>query len=276
MNRPKYYFIKTIGVPLCIILLVIFGYLMKDSDPTQEVSSQEEVDSASRIESFDIPILVYHQIREYTSADTIVARQYIMTPTELEKQVAYLVDEGYTFLVFGDIPKILNGDMSLPEKSVLMSFDDGARNQYVNALPILRKYSARASFSIFTNSPQNSNYMSWNEISELAAEGYEIVSHTFLHEYLTELSSTHALQELTKSKIDLEDRLGEGSVQVVVYPFGLYDDRVISLASQAGYSMARTLNHGYTVQRDRLMELPGFIMTGNFEYFKKVITFNAN
>jgi len=94
-----------------------------------------------------VPILIYHSVREYIPRDSASARQYIITPETLESELAFLKEKGFVSIGFDDLEAHIRGGAPLPELSVIISFDDGWETQYTQALPLLRKYGFRATFS---------------------------------------------------------------------------------------------------------------------------------
>ena len=125
---------------------------------------------------------------------------------------------------------------------VALYFDDAYVNQYKEALPVLRQYEFRATFSVVTGSVGEGKdlmeYMDINELETLAAYSMEIASHTMTHAHLSGALTEAQLQaEIAGSKQDLED-MGF-KVDTLAYPYYEYDDRVIESARAAGYTCAR-------------------------------------
>jgi peptidoglycan/xylan/chitin deacetylase (PgdA/CDA1 family) len=219
-----------------------------------------------------VPVLVYHNVRPESPAGlSSVDRQYDVTPADLREQMAYLKEQGFTPISFAALAAHLREGAPMPEKSVVISFDDGRRNQLENALPILDELGLKATFFVFTNAPdRNPNYFTWDEIRSLEAAGHEIGSHTRLHAYLTKADDETLVEELEGSQSDFEENLGH-RVAAIAYPFGLSDDRVIAAASSAGFSVGRGLRHDVEVTAGGLMDVPGYIVTGNLDYLKKIL-----
>lgn len=221
--------------------------------------------------TLSIPVLVYHHIRDFTPHESETSREFVVTPAMFEKQMQYLSDNGYTTILVRDVEKVLQGVLPLPEKPVVITFDDGRLSQYENALPVLTKHGMHATFFIFTNAiDANDKYLTSNQIKELDSLGHEIASHTILHPYLTRIGSELLTKELTESKAKLERIVGHEVVSLA-YPFGLYDDAVLAETVATGYRYGRTLTHAYDVTTDTLLTMPGFIVTNNFDYFLAIM-----
>ena len=212
-----------------------------------------------------VPILIYHSIRLYRDTDFAGVRKYITTPEALEEEFAYLKENGYVSVSFDDLEHRLQSDTALPPKPVIICFDDGPETQYTYALPLLRKYSFTATFFLFTNAIGRAHYLSWGQVLELSAEGMQIGCHSMFHPYLTRISSEKKLwQEIAGSKEILEAHLGK-PVTAFAYPFGQYNDHIIELVKEVGYSCARGTYPGIIHSREDLFTLTGLIRTATLK-----------
>src|SRR5271169_2865596 len=110
------------------------------------------------------PILIFHSIRSYIQSDTPAARRYIATPETLEKELAYLRDQGYTSITLDDLVDAVTKDRPLPPRPVVLSFDDDWESQYTYALPLLQKYGFTATFYIWVAAVGREHHMTWDQI----------------------------------------------------------------------------------------------------------------
>lgn len=217
-----------------------------------------------------VPILVYHNVRDTEAKKAPAVRLYDVTPAEFETQMAYLETNGYSSISFAELQDALDGKTQLPPKPVLITLDDGRESQYENAMPALERHHLKATFFVFTNAMDHPNYYTWDQLKEMLGKGMEIQSHTVYHPYLTKADDETLKHELEYSKKVLEEHLGE-KVFVVAYPFGLHDERVDAAVRDAGYTMARTLAHTLDVHADARLDLPGFIVTGDTKRFPNIL-----
>lgn len=127
---------------------------------------------------------------------------------------------------------------SFPEGMVTLTFDDGRKSQYNNALPILNAAGLKATF--FVMSRNDSSFMSRAQIRTLDAQGHEIGSHSVTHPHLTKVSRAHAKKEIENSKETLENIL-EKKIVSFAYPYGEFDSHIAKLVEKAGYRSARTI-----------------------------------
>lgn len=267
----------TRSIPQLFTLLVLGGMgLLLAQDPSPAEISRtadggETFDENTAPASLEMPILVYHHVRDFLPSESEQSREYVVTPTMFERQMQYLHDNGYTSVLIKDVTLLLEGTRPVPEKPVIITFDDGRLSQYNNALPVLTKYDMHATFFIFTNAiDANDKYLTSSHIRELDALGHEIASHTILHPYLTRASHELLVKELVESKAKLE-RIVAHDVVSLAYPFGLSDEAVLDETKQAGYLYGRTLSHTYEVTLGGVLELPGYIVTNDFDYFLTIM-----
>lgn len=134
----------------------------------------------------DIPILTYHSIEDKDG-------QYIVKDKTFEKMIKTLKDEGFNFLNAQDLLKIKENKMDLPKKPVMITLDDGYKNNYTNAYPILKKYDAKATIFVIGSYVSNHDeFLTWDMIEEMSGSGLiDIESHTF---------NSHALRADGKNK----------------------------------------------------------------------------
>jgi peptidoglycan/xylan/chitin deacetylase (PgdA/CDA1 family) len=214
-------------------------------------------------EAVTCPILIFHSVRPYMATDPAGVRRYITTPDTLESELSYLRSNGYVAVHFSELARRLILGTPLPEKPVIISFDDGWESQCTYALPLLKKYGFTATFFIYTRTPGVPHYMSWEQILDLDAQGMEIGCHSLSHPYLTRIRKEAELtREIVDSRQILEAHLRK-PVTVFAYPFGQYNDRVVSRVRDAGYTCARGTFTGVVHSRDELFTLTGLIRTAS-------------
>lgn len=183
------------------------------------------------------PIFLYHSVRPGKHA-------YSVRPETFDAQLHYLRDSGYSFVTLGALVGHLRRGTPLPPKPAVLTFDDGWQNQYQNALPILEKHGAVATFFITTDVLGRGAYMRWDQAKELARRGMEIGSHARRHPFLARIGSEARLRdEIAGSKAILEKELGR-PVTVFAYPFGSKNGRVIAAVEAAGYEAGRGVGSG--------------------------------
>jgi peptidoglycan/xylan/chitin deacetylase (PgdA/CDA1 family) len=217
-----------------------------------------------------VPILVYHSIRSSYIGEPKANKIYDVDPKNFELQLEYLKTNGYTTISFDDLTNYFNG-AKLPAKPVIISFDDGLENQYLNALPILKKKEMIATFFIYTNAIGRRNFITWEQVKELVAAKMTIGSHSKSHPYLWKITSPAQLKtELTDSKKIIEKNIGK-PITAFAYPFGLYKSITIAEVKLAGYTSARIGFERNTHTKDDLFTLHSFMVTNDMGRFYAVI-----
>ena len=133
-----------------------------------------------------VPILMYHGVLEDSSRQG----RYVISPQLLESDLAVLRDRGYTTVLLRDLIDYVDGHAPLPERPIVLTFDDGYYNNYLYAYPLLRRYGMRAvispvvswseKFSLQDSDHAVWSHLTWDELREMADSGtVELASHTY-------------------------------------------------------------------------------------------------
>ena len=188
-----------------------------------------------------IPILLYHRVG-YSGDDLTV------TPNRLARDLRTLKELQYTTISLEQFEQFLfNQKIELPEKPLLITFDDGYLDNYENAFPILQKNDMLASFFIITGMLPNADRIKPAQIREMAKQGMSFGSHTVSHRGLGDLTEEEMHMELSYSKIALEDILGR-AVNSISYPKGSYSETTTNIAQAYGYHEGFTVKQGLCSQ----------------------------
>ncbi len=184
-----------------------------------------------------ILVLNYHQVQN--------SHHSLALPiADFDAQMEYLYSHGYVTITPDELYSGLNGELELPKKPVLITFDDGYADNYTNAFPILKYYGMRATiFVIPAFVGKYNNYLTWEEIGEMEENGITIESHTLNHYKLEELPDDEIRSELLNSKLILEENLGH-PVEFLAYPTGTYNLHIAGIAKSVGYKGAFTIKYG--------------------------------
>lgn len=231
-------------------------------------------------EDLEIPVLMYHHISDLAgiSATDATAIGLRVAPKVFEAQMEYLVTKKYNTVTSEDIYNYQYRGIKLPSNPILLTFDDGYRDNYINVFPVLKKHKLIGEFALITNVIGQGEYMSWDEALDMKKGGMAFSSHSFFHCYLAGVDSVatktngfktyvptpkgtvdtidancpnigfggvldfnQVNNELKKSKNTLETKLGV-KIFGIVYPYGNYNIEVMKLAQANGYY------YGYTVE----------------------------
>ena len=196
-----------------------------------------------------VPVLNYHRI------DTGIRHSLVVPPEEFRKQMQYLHDEGYTTITMDELYDYVAHGKDLPDKPVLITFDDGYIDNYENALPILKEYNMKATLFMITGAFGESRFVNMEQLKEMQANGIDIQSHTVNHKDLRNMSLEQARDELIGSKAVLEGRMGH-PVRYIAYPGGFANKDIDRIAEESGYRMAFTVQAGNVEPGQDLFNLP--------------------
>lgn len=190
-----------------------------------------------------VPILMYHHIGSLPPRADLIRRGLTVSAANFSRQMSYLKESGFHPVSQAALFEALFENEPLPDKPVVISFDDGYRDNFTQALPILESCNFTATFNIITAKVGIKGFMSWNQILELQFTGMDIGSHTVDHQDLSILSGPGVRHELIDSEQTLASHLGH-PVYWLCYPSGAYNARVIAVAREAGYLLATTTHPG--------------------------------
>jgi peptidoglycan/xylan/chitin deacetylase (PgdA/CDA1 family) len=215
---------------LVIVILFLFSYLFWRIRFKRTLSKS-------------IQILTYHKIND--DFDWGITRQKV---SQFERGMKFLHDLGYKSVSSEEAFK----SQEIPDRKVVITFDDGYEDIYSNAFPILQKYDFTAFIFLITGfvgkydswdynlGKRRKRHLSWKQIKEMSKWGFGFGSHTVNHPDLTKIDQKFVEYELKKSKEVLEDKLGK-RVSFLSYPFGRYNWFVQDQAQRLGYTRAYTL-----------------------------------
>ncbi|NLT10634.1 MAG: polysaccharide deacetylase family protein [Ruminococcus sp.] len=170
-------FIKLLVIDIIVLLAAAFIFIISRTINGSSASEPGE-------EPVPLPVIMYHSVFSTEPSE------YVITPRQLDSDLSWLSDHGFTAVSAEELVQYVHGKGELPEKPVLITFDDGHYNNLSAALPLFEKYDMRFIVSVvgrFTDSlaaadPHNSaySYLTWNDISELINSGRaEIGNHTY-------------------------------------------------------------------------------------------------
>nr|WP_241688962.1 polysaccharide deacetylase family protein [Burkholderia pseudomallei] len=210
-------------------------------------------------------ILVYHRFSSSAPPDSMTVRV-----STFGAQLAFLRAHGYTFVPLRDVVAwAASPSAPLPDKAIAITVDDGHRSVYELLRPIVLRERLPVTLFIYPSAISNASYaMTWDELRALRATGrFDIESHTWWHpNFRTERRRLapdafrrFAATQFAHSRARLEREIG-GPVDLLAWPFGLYDDELTSLAAQAGYVAGFTLDARKVRRGDAPLALPRLLI----------------
>ncbi len=166
-----------------------------------------------------------------------------MKPADFAAQLDELRNQGYTSISVLDFLRAKKGKQKLPEKPVVLSFDDGYKDNLTDMLPLLEERGMKATVFIVTNDVGLPGYLTWDDLREMENRGIELGSHTANHLPLTGMSPTEAADEVSKSKLMMEWK-GLKTIFVLSYPNGKYSSHLPGILKENEYLAAVTGDPG--------------------------------
>ena len=183
-------------------------------------------------------ILLYHHV-----AISPIESQYYIHPENFASQMKALDEWGYTPIPLSLLAKAIKEGAELPQKPVIISFDDGRMDIYETAFPIMKEYDFPGVFYIISGGLGDKGLVGVDELQEMAAAGWEIGSHSHSHADLSKITADSSYREVVSSRDVLEEALGF-PVTSFAYPFGTITEIAGKQVHIAGYESAAGL--GYT------------------------------
>ena len=182
-------------------------------------------------------ILEYHKVNDW-SEDS-----YTVKPEDFAAQMDELRAQGYETISILDFLRAKKGKQTLPEKAVIVTLDDGYKDNYTDMLPIMESRGMKATVFMVTNDIGLPGYLTWDMLRDMQNRGIEIGSHTANHLPLTEMSPADAREEVQLSKTLMEWN-GIKTIFGLSYPNGKYKDFMPQMLKESEYLAAVTGDAG--------------------------------
>jgi peptidoglycan/xylan/chitin deacetylase (PgdA/CDA1 family) len=212
-----------------------------------------------------VPILLYHRL------GPVVADSMTIPTGIFESHLKFLNDNGYKVIPLRElVGRYLERGISPNPRLLAITADDGHKSVYTEMFPLIRKYHIPITLFLYPSAISNASYaMTWDELREMKDTGlFDFQSHSYWHpnfkkekERLNPADYERFVEmQFKKSKETLERKLNV-KVDMLAWPFGIYDDWLIRKAAEAGYVAAFTIDRHYASPSDPMMALPRFLLT---------------
>lgn len=215
-----------------------------------------------------IPVLMYHNVVDKDILKHYTKKEYqkiFISTDKFEQQMKFIKTNNYKTLTLDEFYDFVQGNKNLPQKCVLITFDDGRKNLYVKAYPILKKYNLNAVSFIITSkiSKQSEEYnpLKWQYLSESELEKgkdvFEYASHT--HDMHKRSKNTQKPYLKIKSEKEIKEDIQKSLKYVdnpyFAYPYGSYTNNIKKILQEAGIKAAFTTKKGKVSINDSLYDL---------------------
>jgi len=195
------------------------------------------------------PFLLYHKIDLPT--DDVKVRGAFTPPKAFARQLETLSKRGFTFATASEMAAYFRENGHFPKQTVAITFDDGWKDNFTNALPILRRFGAKATIFLVTSCLGRTTdlvtaegegpreHLSIDDVRKMSAEGIEFGSHTHTHRHLHKLEGDDIRFELETSKYIVED-LTQKTCESFAYPAGFFNETAKAAVRSSGFQIAFT------------------------------------
>lgn len=214
-----------------------------------------------------LPILMYHSVLNDANREN----KYVITPEDFEKDLQFLKENGFQTITTADLIAYKENQIALPEKPVMITFDDGYYNNYSYVFPLLKKYEMKMVLSVMgkpadeysrEGEVMNNNYShaTWTMLKEMCASGYvEIQNHSYdLHNWSERRGilrkkgedSAHYAQVLFNDLTKMQERIANNvgvPATAFTYPFGAVNKESRSIVEKVGFSVTYGCEEGINV-----------------------------
>ena len=198
-------------------------------------------DAAKILSKKEVPILCYHNIREFSNTASAVMKTNTVKPAAFAAQMKALADAGYQTILPEQLYDYLVYDGPIPAKPIMITFDDTRIDQFTNGEVEMKKHGFKGVFFIMTVAINRPGYMSKEQIKSLSDDGHVIASHTWDHHMVTKYAGEDWNTQFVKPKAKLEEIIGK-PVTDFAYPFGLWNTAAIPELKKSGHKMAYILS----------------------------------
>lgn len=228
------------------------------------------------------PVLVYHKI-DHPTPDVKIRGAYT-APRRFEKQVLYLKKKGFSFYFASELIEFFKNNGTFPDRGFAITFDDGWKDNYSNAFPILKKYNVRATIflvpscigkltdQVTADGEGPREHMSKDDIIEMSQHGIEFGSHSMNHKLFDRITPAEIKTEVVQSKSAIENLI-QKPCETFAYPAGFYNEIAIEEVKKSGYKGAFTTLYGndltpeiYSLNRIEILHRDGRL----FQFPRKI------
>ena len=188
-------------------------------------------------EPLNVPILLYHHVAPTDGTDL-----YTVSPEMFAEQMQTLIQSGFEAITPHQLTAALQCGAPLPQRPVVITFDDGNADNYEFAFPIMRRLRLKGTIYVVANRTASPGFLSVQQLHEMVDAGWEIGSHSMTHPDLTGIDAEELPAELLASRLMLEETLGI-AIESFAYPYGSSSNEIASKVDNYGYTNAMGLGN---------------------------------
>lgn len=250
----------TLRMILCAALCALLPSLAIATTPPAGLKK----DQPAVTQGMNVPILVYHRF------GPSVADGMTIKTSVFEEHLKYLKENGYRVIPLRQVVDFyLKKAPAPPPKSVVIVEDDAHKSVYSDMLPLVKKYNVPVTVFVYPSAVSNAKYaLTWDQIRELKKTGlFDFQSHTYWHPNFKKERrklppaefEKLVVSQLKKSKDKIEKEVGT-KVDLLAWPFGIYDDYLLKKATEAGYVSTFTIDRRHVTPAESVARLPRYLL----------------
>ena len=228
-------------IPLVTLLVVALAMVLAGcgllSQKTEPASPTAPVKEVKMVHPTGIPVLMYHKIGDDKDNDAVIREDLF------RQQMKFLKDNGYNPLTMDQLYDYVVNGAAVPEKPVVLTFDDGYADTYSIVYPIMKEYGFAA--TVFINPGDVGTRLTWDQIREMHKNGITISNHGFQHIEMGQLSEAKQIENITKAQEALAKEVGIKDNPWFCYPYGDKNEFTDAATKKAGIKMSMAMKSGW-------------------------------
>lgn len=222
---------------ITIVIFVLVALILLGLRITFFIMSTEEYLKTEK--NIDIPIFVYHDVVLEQTAPSYMQ----ITTTKFKEQIKGLMSLGYKFITYEDLVAFDKGEKKLPEKVIILSFDDGWEGNYNNLFNIVKELNIPIAINIVDNTVGTKGALNWEQIKEMEDSGLvKIYSHGKRHVEANTIETKEFVKEIKEAHENIEKNLNKKVKKVYTYPYGIYEEDKVKELEKEGFIQNLTDN----------------------------------
>lgn len=190
-----------------------------------------------------VPVLMYHMIGDVKDNDAVLLESHF------RQQMQFLKDNDYHPITLQQLYAYMVNKQPIPERPVVLTFDDGYPDTYTVVTPIMKEYGFACTVFIPTYDADQGTRLTWQQIKEMQAAGIQIASHCHHHDEMGEMTAEQLRSEIATSQQRLKEELGIDNA-FFCYPYGSEDEAAEKELRRAGIKLAFTMKSGWAKYGD--------------------------
>lgn len=233
-KKSKSIFIIAIFLLIAVVIVSLLLFLGQT-----KIETQKAVEGiSSEVYCLNVPVLLYHHIQPNALSKAKKQLSLSVDNGMFDLQMGYLVSKGYTPITAKELVDALRYKTSLPSKSIVITLDDGYKDNYEYAYPILKKYNIKANIMLITGLMEGADYLSWNQVEEMKQSGLVyFTNHTWSHHNVGRSTQEKIKFEIETAKKQLEQHTGQNN-EIFTYPYGASSETAIKVLQENGFTGA--------------------------------------